>query len=440
MFVKAATRPKNPVSTALYLAAGVAVLVAGDRAEAASIATGYDFRAMMAQPSPFARRAAPQAPVQAAPAPVRPAPGETFVPRTSAATAHGAFPRSALPQRQGKPVAAPVATQTRVTEAAPAGETVKSTRKGGVWRLELQNEDRGPLDGFMGNSDTGHLTWGWRASYTPDAENPDWFKKARGWFNWPGPQWRAQASYGLQQTAYAKSSIRADNNYPERPYAGALLFTSRVNLTKPFDGVFQQNDFLELGVGLVGPASGAEVIHRVAHSAAGKSTRSWRGEIKSEPVILAQYEKGLRTMFGSDKWFNVELFPYAGAALGNMTTYASTGTTLRIGRMLKEDSGPPRMRHLMVGENFPKHGDYWTWSLFAGAEYRAIGFNIFTDGNTYSDTSDVTTKPFVYEFQMGAEVGYGAYRMTLMQVYRSEEFEEQDGQDRFIRLGLSAYY
>ena len=54
--------------------------------------------------------------------------------------------------------------------------------------------------------------------------------------------------------------------------------------------------------------------------------------------------------------------------------------------------------------------------------------------------SDVTTKPFVQEYQMGAEIGYGAYRGTLMQVYRTEEFEEQHGQDRFVRAAFSATF
>lgn len=310
----------------------------------------------------------------------------------------------------------------------------------GIWRLEFQNEDRGLLDEMMGNSHSGHLTWGWRVSFTPDKPNPEWFKKLRGWVGWPGDGWRAKASYALEQIAYTPNTFQRDNNLPDRPYAGALLASTRINLTKPFDGAFQQSDTLEMGVGLVGQASGAEVVHRVVHSAIGKSSRAFTNQVKSEPVLLLHYEKGLRAVYEWNKWIGVELNPYAGAAVGNLYTYGAAGAIFRIGSNLKRDAGAPRTRYLMTGETFPERGNYWVWNIFAGAEQKAVGFNIFTDGNTYKDTSDVETKPFVHEFITGGEVGYGPYRLTLTHVYRSEEFEEQTGQDRFIRVALSAKF
>lgn len=312
--------------------------------------------------------------------------------------------------------------------------------KDGIWRIEGQNEDRGPLEGAMGNSHSGHLTWGWRVSFTPDQENPEWFQSLREWIGWPGDAWRARVSYGMEQLAYTPNTFQRDNSLPDRPYAGVLLGTTRVNLTKPFDGAYQQNDTLELGLGLVGQASGAEVVHRVVHSAIGKSSRAFTNQVKSEPVVLIQYEKGLRAVYEWNKWFNVELNPYVGAAVGNLYTYGSVGTILRIGSHLKRDAGAPRTRYLMTGETFPDKGKYWVWNLFAGAEQKAVGFNIFTDGNTYKDTSDVSTKPFVHEFVTGGELGYGPYRFTVTHVYRSEEFEEQTGQDRFIRAAFSAKF
>ncbi len=432
-----------------------ALLVSQAFPSSAVAAGAYDMRAMMAQPYPFSlQRAATmfkRPGQQVAPAPA-PAPAPVIQATTLPPGSINPYvPATALiSSGKGetyKSATVPVTVNAKRPDASTVSYAAAESANGsgsfwrdGVWRIEGQNEDRGPLEGSMGNSHSGHLTWGWRVSYTPDQENPEWFQSLRNWVGWPGGDWRAKVSYGVEQLAYTPNTFQRDNDLPDRPYAGVLLGTTRINLTKPFDGGFQQSDTLELGMGLVGQASGAEVVHRVVHSAIGKSSRAFTNQIKSEPVILIQYEKGLRAVYEWNKWLNVELNPYIGAAVGNLFTYGSVGAIFRVGSHLKRDAGAPRTRYLMTGETFPEKGKYWVWNLFAGAEQKAVGFNITVDGNTYKDTSDVSSKPFVHEFVTGGEVGYGAYRFTVTHVYRSEEFKEQTGQDRFIRAGFSAKF
>ena len=81
-----------------------------------------------------------------------------------------------------RPATVPVTVNATRPDASPVSYTANESANGsgnfwrdGVWRVEGQNEDRGPLEGSMGNSHSGHLTWGWRISYTPDQENPEWF-------------------------------------------------------------------------------------------------------------------------------------------------------------------------------------------------------------------------------------------------------------------------
>lgn len=428
----------------------------------AATATGsYDMRAMMGQPYPLAIRPPAMmftipgqtaAPATAVPAPAPRAVSPTNNPYVPVTQWQRGSALQGTPANRIMPAAAPRAT-ANAPAVVPAQEQAAGTSgsstgfanylgwgAGGTWNLEIQNEDRGPLEGFNGNNETGHLTWAWRLAYTSDKQNPPWFQDLRQWLGWPGNGWNARVSYGIEQAAYAKNSIRADNNFPDRPYAGVLMAGARINLSKPFSGAYQQNDFLELGAGVVGDASGAESLHRVLHNSIDRGSRIWRGELDSEPVVLIGYEKGLRAVYGWDKWLEVELNPYVNAQVGNMFTTGSAGLMVRLGRQLKRDTGAPRIRYLLQGESFPEHDNYWTWNIFAGAEQKAVAWNIFTDGNTYRDTSDVTTRPFVQEFTTGAELGYGAYRMTLTHVYRTEEFEEQVGQDRFVRLALSARF
>ncbi|MEE8351345.1 MAG: lipid A-modifier LpxR family protein, partial [Rhodospirillales bacterium] len=188
--------------------------------------------------------------------------------------------------------------------------------------------------------------------------------------------------------------------------------------------------------GLAGPASLADVSHRVAHSLIGRSSRGW-DEITSEPVVILQYEKGGRFVFGSDK-IGFEAFPHLGATVGNGYTYGALGTTLRIGSHLRKDSGAPRMRMITNGTNFPTPGSYFVWNLFTGVEGRIMGHNIMIDGNSFKDTSDVESLHWVLDSQLGAELGWGAYRMSVMGVYRTKEFNDQEQDDVFLRAGFSA--
>ena len=443
-------------SSKIAFRAGLAVsaLLASQAVPSVAVAAGsYDMRAMMAQPYPFSlQRAAtmfqrPSQQVAPAPAPSPTIQATTLPP----GSIDPYMPATALISRGGgtsyRPATVPVTVSATGPNATPISYTAAESANGsgdfwrdGIWRIEGQNEDRGPLEGAMGTSHSGHLTWGWRVSYTPDEENPEWFRDLRNWVGWPGGDWRAKVSYGVEQIAYSPNTRQRDNELIDRPYSGVLLGTSRINLTKPFNGGFQQSDTLELGLGIAGEGSGASVVHRAVHSVLGKSSRSFKDQIKTEPVFLIQYEKGLRAVYEWNKWLNFELNPYVGAAVGNLFTYASVGTIVRMGSHLKRDAGASRTRYLMTGETFPDKGKYWVWNLFAGAEQRAVGFNITVDGNTYTDTSDVSSKPLVYDLVTGGELGYGPYRFSVTHVYRSEEFKEQTGQDRFVRAAFSAKF
>ena len=405
----------------------------GAEAKAGSIHSNYDMNRFLSEPHPFAtaRRSAPAAP---APRPATVAPAPRPVP---VATPARPAPRTVADTRSTAPAPAP-APKPKAT----AGKAKPDT---GVWRFETQNEDSGlfnPIFDYVSeNKDGGHLTWGWRISYTPDATNPEWVDGIRDYFDiWPRNDYTARVSYSLQQSAYTPQSQIFDARGVDRPHAGFLLFNARVNLEQDFEGNGQVMDQLNLGVGLVGPASGANVIHRVAHSIAGHGSRGWE-EIKSEPVVVAHYETGIRWVFGDDDdWVNFEAHPHIGAAVGNAYIYGHTGFNLRIGNHLRMDSGAPRQRLIASGTNFPRHGDYWSWNIFAGVDGRAVGHNIFINGNTYTDTTDITARPWVYDLQAGFELGYGAYRLTLMNFYRSKEFQQQHHGDQVLRLGLSAHF
>ena len=76
-------------------------------------------------------------------------------------------------------------------------------------------------------------------------------------------------------------------------------------------------------------------------------------------------------------------------------------------------------------------GDRLGWYLFAGAEGRAVGRNIFLDGNTFQDSPSVDKNIFVGELSAGVVLTYDDFRIAYTHVIRSPEFEGQNGPSVF---------
>jgi len=86
---------------------------------------------------------------------------------------------------------------------------------------------------------------------------------------------------------------------------------------------------------------------------------------------------------------DADVLPHFGGALGNVFTYGAAGVTLRIGSGLEDDFGPPRIRPSLPGSAYFLPGKGFNWYLFAGLEGRAVLYNIFLDGNTFTDSHSV---------------------------------------------------
>ena len=108
-----------------------------------------------------------------------------------------------------------------------------------------------------------------------------------------------------------------------------------------------------------------------------------------------------------DPKLEYDFVPRLGVALGNAATYASVGGTIRIGKDLRNDFGPPRARPALPGsEGFI--GEGFGWYFFVGAGGEAVARNIFLDGNTDGNSLRCTHRPFVGEAQAGIAILFTA--------------------------------
>lgn len=245
-----------------------------------------------------------------------------------------------------------------------------------------------------------------------------------------------RACLSIGQNIYTPEDTFQTQLIPEdRPYAGWLYLG--------FGLMANQGDWcydkLQLEIGMVGPYSFAKEVQNYWHSLLGLHVpKGWGNQLDSEPGAVLYYERALRIDEKKDVFgLKSDVIPHIGGSVGNVFTYAAAGVTVRLGLNLDDDFGPPRIRPSLPGGGYfgPKNG--FNWYFFTGLEGRAVLYNIFLDGNIFSDSHSVDKKPFTGDIQAGLAVQWERFRFSYTQVFRTKEFKGQDCADLFGSLSLS---
>lgn len=293
-------------------------------------------------------------------------------------------------------------------------------------------------DIFSGNDDG--YTNGFRASWTTGADKIPFLLKpiANAIPTFP-MQGNKRVSYGFGQSMFTPNDIKAYTLQPlDRPYAGWLY--GSVGLISDTGSQF---DTLELTVGMVGPASLAKQTQRFVHEYVTDSPEphGWYHQLDNEPGIIFSYDRKWRSFYQfSALGHGVDFTPGVGASLGNVMTDAKMGATVRIGRNLPSDYGPPRVRPALSGSDYfiPTKG--FGWYLFAGAEGRYIARNIFLDGNTFESSHSVDKENWVGDLQTGIAITYNDWRIAYTHVFRTREYETQGDAESFGAFTVSTQF
>ncbi len=246
---------------------------------------------------------------------------------------------------------------------------------------------------------------------------------------------KKRIDFALGQNIYAPENISLSTPDPnDRPYAGWLYGSVGV--------VSDRGDRLDnvmLTLGVVGPhayaAQTQDYVHRIIDY---QRPNGWDHQLKDEPGVMLTMERTWRSLYQLNPGgWGVDASPYIGTNLGNVETDASAGATLRLGFDLPADYGPPRIRPSLPGSDFfiptQELGGY----LFVGAEGRAVGRNIFLDGNSFRDSPSVDKKWLVGSLQGGVALTYRNTRLSYTHVLMTKEFDTQREAEQFGALTLS---
>jgi lipid A 3-O-deacylase len=247
-----------------------------------------------------------------------------------------------------------------------------------------------------------------------------------------GDQWRSGWFAG--QTMYTPENLFAANPPTnDQPYGGWLYGGLRDY--RYDDDVL---DKVEITLGVTGPASLAGNVQKWWHAIGlfgGVKPDGWHYQLRDEPGLILSDQRIWRVTL-ADGPVEAEILPEANIAVGNIFDYAAAGGMFRIGQNLKADWGPPRIQPALSGADFQSVDDF-AWYAFAGAEGRAMGRNIFLDGNTFESSRSVAKDTLVWDLDAGLALQFPAFRILGSYSMRSREFVGQRQEDQLASFTLS---
>ncbi|SUE44186.1 lipid A deacylase LpxR family protein [Roseomonas gilardii] len=318
---------------------------------------------------------------------------------------------------------------TAVSPATPPAEATPD--RSGTWGLTVEN------DLFGGNSDryyTNGLLLTWRSPATAMPESLAWIDRGMGWLLGPGPlRW----GWSFGHNIFTPEDKQLRNPDPtDRPYAAHLYGALSLSHATP-----TQQTIFEIQAGLVGPGALGEQVQNSWHRLIGvKTTKGWDYQIKDEPVIDLLTERRWRISAGDWQGFETEIIPATTLSLGNGNIYGAVGGTFRLGRGLKSDWGPARIRPALAGSGWVEPTREFGWYVFGGVDGRVVGRDITLDGNTWRDSRSVDRRWLVGDLQAGFAVLWRDMRIAYTQILRSEEFYGQRGTQAFGSLNFSVRF
>jgi lipid A 3-O-deacylase len=222
----------------------------------------------------------------------------------------------------------------------------------------------------------------------------------------------------------------------ERPYAGWLYLQGGLAVRGE-----RRWDQWDLGLGVVGPWALGEELQVWSHAWSGsRYPAGWSHQLANEPGLILGYRRGWRLASGATAaGWGLDLLPTLGVQLGNVFTNAAGGFTVRAGRWLELDRGPPRIAPRVSGS--PRGGPHRGLGVQAllGLEGRLVGRNLFLDGNSFGEGPSVAKRWAVGTAEAGLVLSLGPAWLSYSHVLLSPEYSAQDEPDDYgsAALGVS---
>ena len=246
----------------------------------------------------------------------------------------------------------------------------------------------------------------------------------------------------LGQNIYTPDNTETSELVPEdRPYAGWLY----LGLGVVWKNAEVRNS-LVLDLGVVGPWAYGQEAQRLVHDLRGLDhPNGWDHQLHNEIGFTLAYERMWRwPQHARRSGLDWEFLPHAGAAIGNVATYANLGGELRAGLNLPDDFGTaaigstgttstPVDGAIAADRSWFDLGLY----VFGRVDGRAVAHNIFLDGNTFGESQSVGHNIFVADLSVGVAINIKNTKLAYAFVYRTKEFSAQKDAQIFGTVSIN---
>jgi lipid A 3-O-deacylase len=260
------------------------------------------------------------------------------------------------------------------------------------------------------------------------------------WKLFNDPEGERFATYDLGQLQFTPNDIGRQIPDPtDRPYAGFLYLgiTTYLKQDESLHG-------LKLLAGVVGPASGSELIQKLTHRLFGYNMpKGWNFQLKNEPVVNLLYEYRRKFALTSrETAVGIEMIPAGGAMLGNYMIQVQAETQFRLGYHLPDDFGASVLRGIgylpFPGDDGKRHA--WGVYAFAGGSGSLVARNLTLDGNTFANSPSVDKRPFLPAAEFGATFWTRQFQASFSYVMLGKEFYGQRVREDYGSILVSYFF
>jgi lipid A 3-O-deacylase len=244
---------------------------------------------------------------------------------------------------------------------------------------------------------------------------------------------KARYAWSFGQNIYTPGNFIATNLIrDDRPYAGWIYLGAALQRRGEV-GAFPVMESLDVDFGFIGPQAQGGRAQNEVHLLEGFHTfDGWNNQLRNEPDFVFKYARAYRMSPESMRNY-FDFTPMVGANLGTLMVSGSLSATMRFGINLPDDFGVQTIDSPMVSGNGPSRGGCFGGAyIFGRVEGRAVGHNVFLDGNNFVTSFHIDKEPLVADFVYGAAFNLSRYlEIGYTYTIRTDEFVGQRGNDRF---------
>jgi len=252
----------------------------------------------------------------------------------------------------------------------------------------------------------------------------------------------ARVGFSIEQLIFTPEDIQtAVPITDDRPYAGWLYGRLELDTVHRGDGGAAWQTKLGVELGMIGPASLAWKTQDWWHAVIdARRPRGWSNQLSNEFAFNLTAQRAWRSPAIEAGPVEFDAIPYGAVSLGTVQTFGAAGLRMRFSTDLPDDFGPSKMHPDTVGSDWFVEPDGFAWYFFAGVEGRAVGHNLFLDGNTYRPSLEVGHRPLVGDATFGGAIILLDVRLSYQYVLRTRQFDQQRTADRFGSVVLDVAF